>query len=365
MTPWILQCLCVCLLCVFLSGIMIPQILLVAFRKRLFDSHDERKLHKGEVPRLGGLAFTPVVCASMSLMMGLSLLSFPWLEWVLCFDTRQVAFGFCALLLLYIVGMADDLVGVRYRAKFMAQLIAAVLLVAGGLYFHNLGGLAGLYTPPLWVGIPLTLLLVVYVINSINLIDGIDGLASGLSMVAFLLYGVAFGLLGDREYAMLSFACLGVLLPFFYYNVFGNVRKRRKIFMGDTGALTIGLLLCFLGLALLRSAEGSESLPTNPMVLVMAPLLIPCLDVARVFAVRILHRGNPFMPDRTHIHHKILALGIGQRAAMMAIVGGGILFAVANIVLGAFMSVDLLLLLDILCWAAVNLLLTRLINRRK
>lgn len=272
-----------------------------------------------------------------------------------------MAFGFCALLLLYIVGMADDLIGIRYRAKFVVQLICSALLIGGGLCCTDFYGIISLYDVPLALGAFATMLMVVFIINAINLIDGIDGLASGLSMVAFLIYGIAFGVSGNVEYAMLAFAGLGVLIPFFGFNVFGNPVKHRKIFMGDTGALTIGLVLCFLGLALLDQLHDTHAtvFGANPMVVVLAPLLIPCLDVVRVFLRRIRHHGNPFIADRTHIHHKLLDHGIKPRTAMTTIVLTSIGFSAFNIWLSRWLDINVLLILDIALWTLSVSILNR------
>ena len=364
MTSWIVNSLVAMLLSILFAGILIPQILLVSFRRKLFDEPDERKIHRGAVPRLGGIAFTPVICFSVSLLLGIAyLLGDKEIEYMMRENAQAISFGFCALLMMYLTGMADDLVGVRYRAKFIVQIFCSVLVIGGGLWIHDLHGVLGLHEISPFLGIPLTILIVVYVINAINLIDGIDGLASGLSGAAFIIYGVAFLMIGKPVFAMISFAAFGVLIQFFYYNVFGDSAKRKKIFMGDTGSLTIGLFLVFLGLALMQNAP--VVLPvfkTNPLILAASPLMIPCFDVVRVFLRRIMRHGNPFLPDKTHIHHTMLALGISQRAAMVLLVVSAVIFSVLNILLSRYIEVNLLLVSDIAVWSLINVWLTK---RRK
>ncbi len=361
MISWILSSISAMLLSILFAGIIIPQILLVSFRRNLFDEPDERKIHRGAVPRLGGIAFTPVICFSVSLLVGLAYLTGDkTIEQTMSENAQAVSFGFCALLMLYLTGMADDLIGVRYRAKFIVQIFCSVLIIGGGLWINDLHGVFGLHNISPFLGIPLTILIVVYVINAINLIDGIDGLASGLSGVAFIIYGVSFIMIDKPIYAMISFAAFGVLIQFFYYNVFGNPEKRKKIFMGDTGSLTIGLFLVFLGLTLLQYAP--ETLPlfgTNPLILAVSPLIIPCFDVVRVFFRRLMRHGNPFLPDKTHIHHKLLALGMHQRVAMTLIVLSAIVFSIFNIVLSKYIEVNILLLLDIAAWTLGNMWLSK------
>ncbi|WP_289735140.1 MraY family glycosyltransferase [Paramuribaculum intestinale] len=367
MTTWIICCFLSTLLSVLFAGILIPQILLVSYRRKLFDMPDERKIHRGTVPRLGGIAFTPVILFSVSLLLGMSILmGNTYMENMMRINAQAISFGLCALLLMYLTGMSDDLIGVRYRAKFVVQIFCAVLLIGAGMYVNDLHGIIGLGHISPWFGIPLTILIVVYVVNAINLIDGIDGLASGLSSAAFIIYGTAFLMIGKPIFAMLSFACLGVLIQFFYYNVFGSAERKKKIFMGDTGSLTIGLLLAFLGLALLQwSPDKFPTFRTNPMILAVSPLIIPCFDVVRVFLHRVRRHGNPFLPDKTHIHHKMLAIGLNQRLAMVLIVVASITFSIANILLSRYIEVNLLLILDILLWTLANLWLTRHIRSRE
>lgn len=367
MTTWIICCFLSTLLSVLFAGILIPQILLVSYRRKLFDMPDERKIHSGTVPRLGGIAFTPVILFSVSLLLGMSILMGNTdMENMMRINAQAISFGLCALLLMYLTGMSDDLIGVRYRAKFVVQIFCAVLLIGAGMYVNDLHGIIGLGHISPWFGIPLTILIVVYVVNAINLIDGIDGLASGLSSAAFIIYGTAFLMIGKPIFAMLSFACLGVLIQFFYYNVFGSAERKKKIFMGDTGSLTIGLLLAFLGLALLQwSPDKFPTFRTNPMILAVSPLIIPCFDVVRVFLHRVRRHGNPFLPDKTHIHHKMLAIGLNQRLAMVLIVVASITFSIADILLSRYVEVNLLLILDILLWTLANLWLTRHIRSRE
>ncbi len=128
MDYWILNSTIAFLLCITFAGFLIPQILLISFRRNLFDEPDERKIHHGTVPRLGGIAFTPVICFSISLLLGMSILfGDARLLGLMTYNSRSLAFGFCALFLLYVVGMADDLIGIRYRAKFVVQIICSSL----------------------------------------------------------------------------------------------------------------------------------------------------------------------------------------------------------------------------------------------
>lgn len=363
---WTINSVFVFCICAFCAGVLIPQILLIAFRKKLFDVPDERKIHQGVVPRLGGIAFKPIVFFSIALLLGTSqLLGYGDFLNEIEEEARSLSFGFCSIMILYLVGMADDLIGVRYRAKFIIQIMCGLMVIAGGLWISDLHGLLFLYTLPKWIGYPLTIFAVVFIINSINLIDGIDGLASGLCGMAMLFYGLVFLIIHEYIYAMLAFATLGVLVPFFYYNVFGDAHKRKKIFMGDTGSLTIGMMLCILSLRLLNcfpADDISMKLP-NAFILVCSPLAIPCFDVVRVYLHRVHNGKNPFLPDRNHIHHKLLAVGMKQRNVMITIVSVSIIFILLNILLSLYFNVNWIVLGDILIWTLANIRLTKSIRQ--
>lgn len=352
------------ILSAFLAGIIIPKILLISFRKKLFDTPDERKIHHLPIPRLGGLAFTPVILFTIAFILGLNLILKENGDILHMNEiATELIFEFCALLLLYIIGMADDLIGVKYSAKFVVQILCGILLVTGGVYINNLHGLFGIYELPLWVGYMLSILVIVFFTNAINLIDGVDGLASGLSIATSIFYTITFIFLDSYLYAAIAAAVLGVLVPFYYYNVFGNAERGKKIFMGDTGSLTLGFSLSFLSIKLLSCANYEVINHPNPFILAFAPMLVPCLDVLRVFFRRIRHHKSPFLPDRTHIHHKLMALGLSTRKTMVTIVGIAILLSSINIYLSLFINITLLLIGNILLWIYINLLMTRQIKK--
>lgn len=349
---------------VLLTGLIIPQILLIAFRKKLFDVPEERKVHKGVVPRLGGIAFLPAILFALLILFGLGTIandrSIP--SQVLS-NLLPMCLTCAAAILLYLTGMADDLVGVRYRAKFVMQAIAGGILILAGIRIHNLNGFFGLYELPVVPSILLTLLVIIFIINAINLIDGIDGLASGLSSIACVYYIYVFMESGYYIHAALAFAVLGALMPFFVFNVFGNALKHQKIFMGDTGALTIGLFLSAMSIEI-SSMESSIN-GFNPTAIAFAPLLIPGFDVVRVYLHRIKAGRNPFMPDKTHIHHKLLALGMRQRVAMPIIIGSNIILTAANFIVSPHLNITILFFSDIALWICINMILTRAIFARE
>lgn len=347
---------------VLLTGVLIPQILLIAFRKNLFDNPDERKIHTTPIPRLGGLAFFPAILFTMAIAFGLFRQYYPEImAYISDRSITSLCFLTCAVVTLYLIGIADDLIGLKYRAKFVAQIISASLIIVGGLELDDLHGFLFIHEMPLLASILLTILLTVFITNAINLIDGIDGLASGLSAIACGFYGVIFFNAGLHVYGMIAFCTLGALIPFFYYNVFGNAEKHGKIFMGDTGALTIGLLLSVMSIRICDLPD--EVLKVNPAVIAFAPLLIPCCDVVRVYIHRLKAHRNPFLPDKTHIHHKLLALGMTPRVAMPTIVASSLVLTLANYFLSQYIDITLLFCMDLVIWIGANCFLSIAIHR--
>ena len=302
------------------------------------------------------MSFFPVVLFCVCLFISLRLLCgadtgilFPG------HTTTELLLFASGLTLLYIVGVADDLVGVRYRKKFLVQLLSALMLPLSGLYINNFYGLFGIYAVSPLFGIPLTLLLVVFITNAINLIDGIDGLASGLSMVALAVFGALFVYTGLWVYGLVSFVTIGVLIPFFSYNVFGKAERGRKIFMGDTGSLMLGYLLSLLTVKYCMFTGSSPSDASgSPVLVAFSVLMIPSLDVVRVVLRRVRKGKNPFLPDKTHIHHKFLAMGFTPRTAMVTLLLMSACFCVLNLFLADWVDNTLLFVIDIVVWTLLN-----------
>ena len=342
---------------VILGRIIIPNILIISLRKRLFDVPDERKVHKRPIPRLGGVTFFPVILFSLCVFTAVRLMTGHGPAETSTTDlVCEFLFLTGGLTLLYIVGIADDLIGVRYRKKFLVQIISAAMFPLSGLYINNFYGLFGIYLIPAEVGIPLTMLLVVFITNAINLIDGIDGLASGLSMVALLVFGVLFVHFRMWSYAMLAFVTVGVIIPFFSYNVFGSADLGRKIFMGDTGSLTLGYILSFFVIKYcMYEPDMLLTMKTSPVLVSFSVLMVPCLDVIRVVLRRARNKRPLFMPDKTHIHHKFLAMGFSPRRALVTIQLMSACFCAFTIVAILYMNNTLVFVIDVVVWTLLNL----------
>ena len=351
------------LMAVLLGQIIIPRILVISHRKRLFDQPDSRKVHHRPISRLGGVTFFPVI---LIVMCTIGLLQFYEMEKITSSVISESLCLVAGLMLLYMIGVCDDLIGVRYRRKFEVQILAAAFLPFAGLSIQNLGGLFGWYEISPLVGVPLTMLLTVFLINAINLIDGIDGLASGLCMVAITLFGMSFAWHGSWMYALLAFASVGVLIPFFFYNVFGNANRGHKIFMGDTGSLTLGFILSVMVVKYVSvMVQESSRLDGAPVVMAFSVLLVPSLDVCRVVLNRFRRRVHPFKPDKSHIHHKFLNMGFTPRRSMILIQLMAVAFIVLTLVLLRIgLLAPVVFMLDILVWTLMNIWFSRIIRRR-
>ena len=349
---------------VTIAMLVLPNILLISHKKKLFDMPDKRKVHHAPVPRLGGLSFFPVMLITMGglvliyHLMGLSSGSMH----------GEVPYEFLALLvgsmMLFLVGLADDLIGVGYKKKFLVQIVAASLLVASGVWIKSLDGLFGIYQLSPWVGMPFTVLIVVYVTNAINLIDGIDGLASGLCAISLVALAGLHIWLHLFSFALLCIAALGVIIPFWFYNVFGNALRGRKLFMGDSGSLSLGYIISFLMIHLSTVDVHPRAVSDYNMVLAFTTMLVPLLDVVRVVGHRLRNKKNPFLPDKNHIHHKLLRCGLKVRQVMVSICLLSLMFILINVALIGDINITYILGIDIAIWLVFHVALDVVMMKR-
>lgn len=349
------------IIAILMNTAFIPFILLVTYKKRLFDPIDARKLHQRIIPRLGGVAFAPIQCILMVITMVLvfktSLVPLDVQSWAFLSHFMMLI---CGLVVLSIVGIGDDLIGIDYKWKFLTQVLVASLLPLSGLWINDLYGLGFMVKLPIWVGVPLTIFVVVLIINAVNLIDGLDGLCSGLIGVSCLVLGGLFMYYGAWVHALFAFITLGVLIPFFYFNVYGTRRRRRQIFMGDTGSMTLGYSIAFLAISFAMNNSYIKPFSEGAIVVAFSTLIVPVFDVARVMLVR-WRLGQPiFQPDRNHLHHKFLSAGMSHRTTMISIIGLSLFFCIFNIVMVEYISNNVVVLLDIILWVGFHAVFNRL-----
>ncbi len=349
---------------VIFAMVVLPNILLISHKKRLFDMPDKRKVHHAPIPRLGGLSFFPVILITMGgLMLVYHLMGLR--SGSMQGDTPYELLALTAgSMMLFLVGLADDLIGVGYKKKFLVQILAASLLVASGVWIKSLDGLFGVYQVPAWFGMPFTVLIVVYVTNAINLIDGIDGLASGLCAISLVALAALHIWLHLYSYALLCISALGVIIPFWYYNVFGNAMRGRKLFMGDSGSLSLGYILSFLMIHLSSVDVNPREASDYNMVLAFTTMLVPLLDVVRVVGHRLRCGENPFLPDKNHIHHKLLRCGLRVRLVMVAICLLSLMFILINVMMIGRVNITFILLTDIIVWLVFHAILDVILHKR-
>lgn len=351
---------------ILLGMMIIPNILLISYKKRLFDMPNFRKIHTSPVPRLGGVSFVPVILITLCLTMGLRYyFGFPLVNLPEGKTLFEFLFFAVGCILLYLVGIMDDLVGVGYRRKFAAQVAAALLLVFGGDRFDTLSGIFGIYLIPAWIGVPLTLLFIVYIINAINLIDGIDGLASGLTSISLVALSIMFVVRSEYIYAILALSTLGVLIPFWFYNVFGNELRGHKLFMGDAGSMTLGYVLAFLIIRLAKLRPGDPVTTETDLIVALSTLIVPMFDVVRVVINRVRKGRNPFLPDDNHFHHKLRRTGMRLRTILATILGVAAFFILLDILLVPRMEVTILLAVNIVLWCLMHLFINKIIRQHE
>ena len=240
MTIYLLGAFLLSLIC---GLVFTPIILDYCKRKKLYDIPNDRKVHKNAIPRMGGISFFPSMITAFIVILTLV----PITDEHTLPVTIWSAIFMMGLFLIYITGIIDDLIGLNATTKFAVQIFTGCLLPFAGLYINNLYGLFGIYEIPNYIGIPLTVFMMVFIDNAINLIDGIDGLASGLSLLAlmgFLAYFVHYEVF-VHTYSILVAGLIGALIAFSYFNLFGSAERNTKIFMGDSGSLSLGFTLGF------------------------------------------------------------------------------------------------------------------------
>lgn len=355
-------------LAMFLVRSIIPYILLITYKRRLFDRLDDRKVHQSFTPRLGGVAFMPVqiIVLAFSLVI---IYGFDFQDYLPVLITWRIlpmfvmwAVGMC---MLYLVGIADDILGVSYKVKFLVQLLAASLFPIAGLWINDLYGFFFVVQVPYFLGAILTVFLTVFIINAINLIDGLDGLCAGLIGVSSVVMGILFMLGGAWVHALLAFITAGVLIPFFIYNVFGVVKKRRRIFMGDTGSMTLGYTAAFLAISYSMNLKEIKPFAEGAIIVAFSTLLIPIYDVLRVITIRLYARRPIFKADRCHLHHRLLQLGFTHRQAMVLLIGVSLFLSVLNLLLVEKISNNIVVLLDIIVLLTLSVLFDIRLGARK
>ncbi len=292
-----------------LAIVLTPVIIKVAKMKHLVDEpKEDRKIHFRSIPSVGGIGIFASFLFSISFWSG-------WDNNTMTIEDHQLYQYFIAgLLVLFFVGLKDDLTGMSpFKKLFALTLVGLIMVFLAPMRITTMGGLFGIYQLPTSMGLFLSLFTYIVVINAINLIDGIDGLASGVCALAALLFGLWFFMVGNTFFAIIGCALAGSLVGFLVFN-----HSPAKIFMGDGGSLVVGFILCVLAVKMIN--YPAHLIPTSlshlpTAVLVMTILSYPLFDTIRVFFLRSFAGRSPFSADKNHIHHRLIGNGFGHRKA--------------------------------------------------
>ncbi|CAN5344136.1 MraY family glycosyltransferase [soil metagenome] len=293
-----------------------PALIKVAFLKRLFDEPgDARKLHKRVVPTIGGIIIFAATLFAFALWFpnenGDSEVLKRWIQ--------DFQFIVASLLILFFVGIKDDIIGTAPIKKLAAHILVGMILVLmAEVRIRSLHGLFGANDIPLWASIFLSMFTYIVTVNAYNLIDGVDGLAAGVGLIGGLAFGIFFALGGDIVMGMLAFALAGSLAAFLVFNF-----SPAKIFMGDSGSMIIGLIMAVLAIKFVEYTPLENSLPFvkelfTPVV-AMSIIAYALTDTLRIFVWRAIRGVSPFSADRNHLHHLLIDSGMSQRKTVISI----------------------------------------------
>lgn len=302
-----------------------PSLIKVARMKHLVDEpSEERKVHSRSVPTIGGIIIFAAILFSYSLwfpqasVIGYKTEGFKALYQYMGAAYKDFKFVIATMVLLFFIGVKDDIIGFSPVKKLLGHVIVGyILVVMGGVRISSMHGIFGIYDLPNELSIAFSFFTYVVLVNAFNLIDGVDGLAGGIGLIAASAYGVWLFWAGDVAMALLAFTLAGALVGFLVFNF-----HPARIFMGDSGSLIIGAIISVLAMRVIdhdisRLPRWLASVPTP--LFAMAVIAYPIVDTFRIFIVRMAKGKSPFSADRNHIHHRLMVLGLGHRGIAMAL----------------------------------------------
>ncbi|WP_163713996.1 glycosyltransferase family 4 protein [Mangrovibacterium lignilyticum] len=337
-----------------LAYVAIPSIVQISHAKHLFDVPDHRKLNKVVVPTLGGVGiFLGLVLSSLIFMQGDAGFGFRYL--------------FAALIMMFFIGIKDDILILSAKKKLMVQILAALILVVLGNYkISNFYGLAGLIQVSDWISIPVSVLFILFIMNAVNLIDGIDGLAAGISLMLSFCFGIWFYFTGHADYGTACFALSGSLLAFLRFNLWGG---DNKVFMGDTGSLILGTFLATIAIKFneLNYVTYNEFYINYAPLFILGLFIVPITDTLRVFTIRIKNKRSPFAPDMNHLHHLLIKSGLTHIQASGFFIAYTVMFTLMALTVQKYTNItigfSLLLGLSFACVGGIYFRMKRIEER--
>lgn len=333
-----------------LTYLAIPSIIYIAIKKNLVDEPDERRSHNVSTPSLGGIG----IFAGMlfSIIMWTPFNYFGDLQYILC-----------AFIIIFLIGARDDIDPMSPSKKFAGELCAAAILVfKANIKLTSLYGIFGIFDLPEWASVIFSIFTIIVIINAFNLIDGINGLSGSLGVLITSSLGYWFYLVDSIELSIVAFALCGSVVAFLRYNF-----TPARIFMGDTGSLLLGMVCAILAIQFI---ELHNEIPGSPYTFKAAPsmavaiLILPLFDTLRVFFIRLMKRKSPFHPDRLHIHHLLIDIGLSHTQATLLLFVTNILFILLAMRLQHIGNLALLLVL-LVSAIILSFLASRLAKNRK
>jgi UDP-GlcNAc:undecaprenyl-phosphate/decaprenyl-phosphate GlcNAc-1-phosphate transferase len=297
----------------FVTVFSIPYVIHLAYLKKLLDDPNQRTIHVSSTPRLGGLSIFAGFASAFTIYSPPD------------FVMMKV---FAGTIILFFIGLKDDILPVSAFKKFFIQVLATgIVMFLGNVRITGFHGIFGIYELPEGISFMFTFIVIIGLTNAFNLIDGIDGLAGSIAFIVNIsLAGIFIFLMPSQYYAygIAALSLAGAIAGFLRYNIY-----KAKIFMGDTGSLVSGFLtICLVIIMVEAKDEFGNDLIKNGPVLAMSLLVIPIVDTLRVFIIRILNGKSPFDPDKNHLHHSLLGMGISQFSTLVVLVLINILFVV-------------------------------------
>jgi UDP-N-acetylmuramyl pentapeptide phosphotransferase/UDP-N-acetylglucosamine-1-phosphate transferase len=293
-----------------LSFFIMPFVIKLARDKKLYDLPDERKTHLSPIPSLGGIGI--FVGFIISLLLVNNFIG----------SVPEMQYYIAAFFILFILGILDDIFILSAPKKVIGQIIVATILVMKGhLMITNLHGFLGIGELNTAVSYFITFFVLLLIINSFNLIDGVDGLAGSIGLITLTIFATFLFINNDIPDALVAFTLAGSLMAFLIYNF-----HPAKIFMGDSGSMLIGLVTAVIVLRFLTNANIFAANASSNFTMAFGILLLPLMDVLRVFCLRIFKWRSPFAPDRNHLHHLLLNKGFSHKQVTFILVSLSVLF---------------------------------------
>jgi UDP-GlcNAc:undecaprenyl-phosphate/decaprenyl-phosphate GlcNAc-1-phosphate transferase len=298
-----------------LTCVIIPSIVGVSRAKNLCYNPNGRTSHFIPTPTFGGIAVFIGFVLSMILVAG-------------SHSINEQRYLFAALIIIFFIGVKDDILVIDPMKKLYGQIIAATILVLfADIRISSMYGIFGIGELPYFVSLLFTVFVFIVVINGFNLIDGIDGLAAGTGLLTTGLFAIWFWIDGDIPFTIFCFSFLGAMLAFFVYNVFGN---KNKIFLGDTGSMLTGFIISIIACHFMQIEPlASDNIRVKSVpAIVITVLIVPLYDSLRVFILRLTQGRSPLRADKQHLHHRLLQLGFSHLESTLLLLSVNLVFVI-------------------------------------